>query len=302
MLRPAPVVVAVLMALGIGNRAVAVPPSYQQILLAGSDQLAIIDANDNGILGEDDDCVVHARTDGSHLDVFGRQSSSASNRMALCSNPSDLSSNEGHCWGTGSVSSSADVLLNTCDFAGAPFVPFEADFCTSMASCNSDTAPSAATTNQDGSGPLKITAGVVFQTTFITPFESGSGQVCSAGGPTAQITGDDGVTVLRQLVTVQDGSNSYMCAHNVPVELLGGGFVFKTACFPVRNGGADFALENTPDTPFVVIDFSSLPGCGRLTGAPTMTEWGLITLMLALLAFGTWTLGRRPGFSALRLP
>jgi hypothetical protein len=290
----------------------SIPPivlatTTQEILAAGSDMVGVIDANNNGTLNEDDDCVVHARVNpnGSSLDVFGRQDPSAPDRMLLCTNPNDLADNEGHCSGDGSVSSdSAEATLDGCQFSAGPFVPMRADFCSSLTSCLAKSAPLRVRGQAAASSPPRLTAGVVFQTLFTTPVRSGSGQICSAGGPAVEITGDDGVKVLFAIVPFPDAQNpTHMCVHNVPVQLTAGGKVLRTVCFPVRNGMTDFALGSTPDDPFAIIAFDSLPPCGPRAEAPSMSEWGLIVLTLGLLAVGTWVRGRRGTFyESLPLP
>jgi len=305
MLRAAALAVVVLV--GFGTYPLTVFASSTQILAAGSDMLAVIDANDNGMLNEPDDCVVHAQAsaNGLILDVFGRQNPMASNRMLLCTNPSNLMANEGHCFGSGSVGSdNAQVKLDDCQFSGGPFVPMVADFCSSASSCLATSAPISAAGQVAGSPPPQLTAGLVFQTLFNTPLRSGSGRVCSAGGPAAEVTGDDGVKVLFALVPFPDAQNpTHMCVHNVPVQLAVGGKVLRTVCFPVRNGMTDFALSSAPEAPFAIIPFASLPACGSRTGAPSMSEWGLMVLTLGLLAVGSWLPGRRRAFyESLPLP
>jgi hypothetical protein len=278
----------------------------EAILAAGDDKLGVIDANDNGVINEDDDCVVHASTDGGGgLLITGRQNSDAPDRMRLCTNQNDLAENEGHCFGSGMGGpDSAEASLEDCEFAGGPFVPMLAQFCSSLSSCLSAQTATGAAGRAAGAAPPHLTAGAVFQTLFVTPFRSGSGQLCNAGGPAVQITGDDNVTVLRELVPFPDASNpTHMCVHNVPVQLTFGGKVLRTVCFPVRNNAVDLALETDSENPFAIIDLTGLPGCGGRTAAPTMSEWGLILLLGTLLAVGTWGLGRRRGFyQSLPLP
>jgi hypothetical protein len=296
MLRRAVWVVAALIACGFSQKALATPAA--NIRAAGNAQLLIIDANQNGMLGDADDCIVGATANGSNLTIRGTQSTSASTRLVLCSDPGNTSKDHGSCWGSGFVSADfAEADIANCDYAGAPFVPISAEFCMSLDSCLSDSsfAHSAGAAGQ-AEGPVSITAGAVFQTTFTTPLRSGFGQICNAGGPTAQITGDDGITVLRELRPFPNGdSPTHMCVDNVPVQLLLGGKVFRTACFPV-NSDMTTPLTVEDGAPFVVIDFNTLAGCGAVRGAPTMSEWGLIALMAGLLATGTWALGRRRSF------
>jgi hypothetical protein len=294
--------VAVLVVLGFGRGALAT--ESDPIKAAGNDKLVVIDANQNGMLDEPDDCVVSANTDGESLRVRGTQSTGATSRLLLCSDPEYPGKDHGDCWGDGFVGSDfAQANLGSCDFGSAPFVPMSASFCASLGSCLSDSHMSLATGSAgQAAGPIPLTAGVVFQTLFEPVQRSGFGQVCNAGGPAAQITGDDGVTVLRELRPFPNSqSPTHMCVDDVPVQLLLGGKVMRTACFPVSNGMTPLSVGD--GDPFAIIDFTALAGCAGGKGAPTMSEWGLIALMAGLLAIGTWTLGRRRSFyESLPLP
>jgi hypothetical protein len=289
MLRSAGLVVAMLV-LVVGGQAGTGAASQQDLLVSGKSTIAMIDADNDGGF-DDDDCFLSAKmdADGSNLATAGEQPSGP-DKLRVC---------DGGCTGSGLASMDfLEVMLNTCEFAAGPFVPMLADFCTSASSCESSTAMTAGVGRPAGAEPLNIVAGTVFRT-FFGPQNVGGGQVCSAGGPTAQITGEDGVTVLRSLLPLTIGDDSFLCASQVPVQLVSGPFVFRTACFPVRNGAADLALSGTPDAPFAVIPFDSLAACsGRGAPAPTVSEWGLIGLMMALLAAGTWLLARRSSFAA----
>jgi hypothetical protein len=283
--------VAAVMSIVLGQLVVAAQPP-QNILVARNADLAIIDANDNGALGDEDDCILNAtvRSDGSNLVIRGTQGWGP-NSLLVCS---------GKCYGSAYLgSTSGEVEIRACDYSHPPFVPLLADFCPNLAQClENDNNSSLATGGTAGVPPtLVVTAGTIMRE--MTEVNAGSGRVCSAGGPAVEITGDDGVTVLRELVPFPDGN--HMCVRNVPFELVQGGFVFRTACFPVEDGKAEFSLSDEPEQVLVLIDFDRLPPCA-LRGAPTMSEWGLIVLVAALLGFGTWALSRRRSFYAMRLP
>jgi hypothetical protein len=277
------VVFAVLLSLGAGAE---MPP--EDLLVANNSEIAFIDANDNG-MRDSDDCMLNAtmKSDGSDLIINGTQTDTP-NKLVVCS---------GMCYGSAFRSSDyAEVGIESCQYAGGPFVPLLADFCDSDECTSSDTAHSGTAA---GNGPLLIRSGAIFRTFFGLEL-AGSGVVCNAGGPAAQIVDFDGRTVLRDLVPFPDALNpTHMCANNVPVQLVSGGFVLRTACFPVKDGASPLALSGDPDNPLAIIDFENLASCpGRASRAPTASEWGLFALVLSLLVGGTWMLSRRARFAA----
>jgi hypothetical protein len=259
------------------------------ITVAGSQQIAVIDANNNGMLNEGDDCIFMAEStpNGSDLVVTGMQDSGP-NQLRACT---------GSCFGSGFVSSDfGQVSLDTCEFASPPFVPLLAEFCSTLQSCTSESSPTVlAQPAGNGGGPVDLTAGALFRT--MTGDRAGFGQVCNAGGPAVEVTGDDGVKVLRELFPLPPDDPTHLCAANVPVELQMGGMVDKTACFPVMNGVADFAFLDSPEAPFARISFNLLPACGATEGVPTTSELGLGLVLAALLVIGVRALARRRGFS-----
>jgi hypothetical protein len=293
MLRLAVLVVAVLVEVGLTGRAMAGAP--KPILAAGNGTLASIDMNDNGVPDESGDCNIFAtaQADGSGLVITGEQLTGDKARPC-----------EGQCFGSGFVSPGGggfgEAIINSCDYAGAPFVPLLADFCSSLSSCLSGN-PTATGGGPAGFSAPVLTAGAIFRVT--QSFRAGFGQLCSAGGPAAEITGEDGVKVLRNFFPYPDAQNAtHMCVSNVPVQVESmDGFVFKTACVPVSDGFTPLAFAG--EEPFAIIPFVGLLPCGEVRGAPTANEWGLISLMAALLGLGVWGLGRRRSFSAgLPLP
>lgn len=257
------------------------------ITVAGQQNIAVIDANENGILDEEEDCVFRARAEisGFGLVISGIQDEGP-NQLRACT---------GDCTGSGFMSADfGEVLLDDCEFAFAPFVPLRADFCSSLANCQN--APAIAQPAGFDGAPVVLRAGSIFRT--LTSFNAGFGQLCSAGGPAVEITGEDGVKVLRELFPFPPGNPTHMCVSNVPVQLESNDqFVNKTACFPVNGGVADFAFLGSPEEPFARIAFEALPACGATAGVPTTSQLGLIVLLLGLLLFGVRTLSRRPGFA-----
>jgi hypothetical protein len=295
MLRLAVLVVAVLMQLGWAGSTLAA--EVLDVEAAGNRNLASIDMNDNGIPDEEEDCNLSATSgaDGSNLMIKGTQESG--NKARPCSE-------DGTCYGSGFVSNGfGEAIINSCDYASLPFVPLVADFCETLPSCLAASATSGQSAGQP-SGPVNIAAGTILR--LEQGFRAGSGQLCSAGGPAVEVTGDDGVTVLRNLYPYPSEENAtHMCVDNVPVQVVMGGnsdpFVNKTVCFPVNDGVTPLAMSG--QDPFAIIRFVDLAPCGAGTRpVPTASEWGLMALIATLLGFGAWTLGRRRGFAGLPLP
>lgn len=286
MLRLAAVGMGAVLLVGAGLPGRVDAGSKVPITVAGQQIIAIIDANDNGELDEDD-CTFRARseTNGANLTIEGTQDDGP-NLLRACT---------GKCYGSGFVSAGfGEAMLESCQFAHPPFVPLRADFCSSLSSCQN--APSVAQPAGNGSGPLVLRAGSIFRTS--TSFNAGFGQLCSAGGPAVEITGDDGVKVLRELFPFPPGNPTHMCVSNVPVQLESNDqFVNRTACFPVSGGVADFAFLGSEGEPFARVTFEALPACGATAGVPTTSQLGLAVLLLALLLFGVRTLSRRRGFA-----
>lgn len=76
-----------------------------------------------------------------------------------------------------------------------------------------------------------------------------------------------------------------------------GGRFCLDAYVPIRTDHTIDVMPDGADVPSAVVDLDNLPNCptGR-NAAPTMTEWGIIGLIVALLVLGTWTIARRPSF------
>lgn len=305
MLRRAAMAVAVLVAVGCGERALA--QTSQDVLVAGNPKIAVIDANQNGVLNEPDDCVFTAQASPSDsattsgiaeagLQITGTQNPGP-NLLRPCT---------GSCFGDSFLSSDfVGVQLNSCEFASPFWSQIEADFCSTAARCRQGMSAASSqaggrAAGLDGGGPLSVVAGELFRA---STGPAGFGRVCRAGGLAVQINDDSGMTVLRDLFAFPNTQNpTHLCVNDFPVQLDSTGmFVLRTACFPIANGRADVALSGNPTAPIVTIDFSNLISCSTGT-APTMSQWGLMALMLGLLGSGVWALGRRRGFASLPLP
>lgn len=299
MLRLAVLGVAVLVQMGVASNAFAGTP--QDVLAAGRTTIASIDADGDGVPDEPEDCNLSAQVvpngNSGALLITGQQDVPPSDKLRPC---------RGVCGGSGFVSSDfAEAQLNGCDYAHPPAVPLLADFCSTLEICTSSSAISAGTGKPAGSGggPVVLRAGAIFR--VANGFRAGFGQLCLAGGPAAEITTDNGTTVLRQLFPYPNAQNpTHMCVNNVPVQTgHPSDYELKTACFPVDNGATPLALSGSPEEPFAIIDLEQLFPCGAVRGAPSVNEWGLIALAASLLAFGVWALGRRRAFAAgLPLP
>ena len=264
----------------------------QDILVANNSEIAFIDADNDGNRSADD-CFLSAsiQSNGQGLMIVGTQTDTP-DKLKVC---------DGNCYGSGFASSDfVEASLDSCEYSHGPFVPMFADFCDGPECTSSDFAHAFGVGRPAGaSGPIDLQSGAVFRNSA-GPELAGSGIVCSAGGPAAQIVDFDGVTVVRNLVPYPAaGEPTHLCADNVPVQLVSGPIVFRKACFPVKNGSSDIALSGSPGSPFATIDFDTLAACnGRGARAPMASEWGLIGLMLTLLLGGTWLLARRQRFAA----
>ncbi|MDX2170903.1 MAG: hypothetical protein SF182_27795 [Deltaproteobacteria bacterium] len=291
MMRTAAMALVVGASLTLARVAVAQP---QQLLVAGSSEVAFIDADDDG--KDSDDCTFGATVGNSgEVEVIGSQPDGP-NKLVPCT---------GNCAGDGFVSSDfLEITFDDCSYSDYPFVPTTASFCNTIASCMpSSSAHSGSGAGAGASGPLKLVSGLITQPG--NPAGTGFGNVCAAGGPAAKVTVGqseaDGVTMLKELAPYPNPSSpTHLCVPDFPVQLVSGGFVLRPACFPVRpNLVADIALSGSPSAPFAFIDFGALPGCNGGARAPTTSEAGLAALCVALLFGGTWMLARRRSFAGV---
>ena len=219
----------------------------QNILVANNSEIAFIDADNDGNRSADD-CFLSAQiqTNGQGLKIIGTQESGP-DELVVCS---------GDCYGSGFASSSfIEASITSCQYSHSPFVPMFADFCDEP-SCTS-TATTGDVGSPAGNTPLELQSGALFRASSGL---AGSGIVCTAGGPAAQIVDDEGTTVLRNLFPLSTGGNgaTHMCASNIPVQLVSGPIVFRMGCFPVAGDTSAFALSGTPGFPFAFIDFGHL--------------------------------------------
>jgi hypothetical protein len=130
-----------------------------------------------------------------------------------------------------------------------------------------------------------------------TPIEETAGaMICSNGGPAVIVRTTDGTTVLFALEFYPDAANpTYLKAPNIPISNAMGQTVFVDGYIPVTPDRKITVTVGTGD-PVVEIALDELQPCGG-PAVPTMNEWGLIALMVALLAGGVWVLRRRRSFA-----
>lgn len=286
MIRAGAIVVVLAALLSVGGWSGA--QMAEDLLVANNSEIAFVDADNDGNRSADD-CYFGATMtpDGSFLMINGTQTE----------NPNQLRACTGPCYGNALASAGyAEVAIGNCDFGGD--LPVVGSFCDGPSCTSSEdaTAGEGAQGDTAGTAPINLRSGAIFGFGGVL---KGSGVVCSAGGPAAQITDDGGNTVLRELTPFPNAQNpTHMCVANIPVELASGGIVLRMGCFPVAGGVSPLALSGSPEAPVAQIDFENLASCaGRGTRAPTVSEWGLIGLVLGLLVGGTWMLARRPRFA-----
>ena len=169
---------------------------------------------------------------------------------------------------------------------------------------SSDSSPSpspAVEEGLNGNGVFMPLALEVVSTRLVGGQREVSGNLCSAGGPAAEVTTSDGVRMLVSLSFTEDaGGQDYLCAPSLPMRppTFGPNVLFIDGYVPItEDRKIQVALENDGIEEVAEIDLNALPACGGDFAVPTSTEWGLILLMAVLLAAGVWTLSRRQSFS-----
>jgi len=125
--------------------------------------------------------------------------------------------------------------------------------------------------------------------------ETAAINLCSANGP-AGLFKLVGATLLVPFSFYPNAdSPTHLKMPNFPFALVAGGTALLDVYLPVTGHKIIAALEGD-DAPFAVVDFDALAGCAARHAAPTLTEAGLIALIVLLLAFECWRLGRRASF------
>lgn len=128
----------------------------------------------------------------------------------------------------------------------------------------------------------------------------GSGFICNSNGAAAQVKLANGVTMVVGLGMETPG---YLRVPGVPFQKADlSGKLFLDVFIPKTDGTVTFALQSDPTHPFIDVPLSGELCLGR-TAAPTLSEWKLIVLALALTVVGSWMIARRPAFyEALPVP
>jgi len=282
------------MLLTVASRAVAGVPD--PILVSGQTNNIIIDANNNGIIGDSGDCILSSTLLGGAWMSQATQGSSP-NPLRMCTGP---------CYGSLFFSvEEAFWTINSCNWTrppGGPFVPAGIV----MSSSPSTPSPSPTIFAQGNAvTPVVARFGQLTYPFFEPAIDAGSAFVCNDNGPAVQVKTIHGLTVVQSFKFVTSGNIRYACL-TLPFERqdLVHENVLLDSCTPVREDGTiDLALQSAPDVPLQVTDLNALSSCGGGLAAPTIGQLGLVLLLLGLLGVGTMTLSRRRGFAeGLPLP
>lgn len=249
----------------------AVPTN--NILVSGQADMAIIDKDGNG--PDAQDCIFRANTDVSgNFMVMPSQGSNLPLLRACTGNYG------GNVDPTFPTDTSVSGIFTSSGIVGGANVPYSFDGLFAPQGGGAGSGGAAAPDPR-----------------FVTRLElsdGSSGRVCDGN---AQVTLANGLPLL---VSIDMDTPGFVRVRNVPFEKADfSGFVLKDVFVPKVGGVVTFSLSNDPTT--ILIALLLTGSCGR--GAPTLSAGGLIVLAMALLAGGTWLLGRRQRFyEALPLP
>ena len=120
--------------------------------------------------------------------------------------------------------------------------------------------------------------------------------LCSLNGPAGVFTFPSTSILIQFSYFIDDMNRTFLKLPKFPYG-QGTGFTMLDAYIPLLGHKIIASLDGDPDHPLATIDFDALPQCaGRHTMAPTMTEVGLMALLVLLLVAGSWHLGRRATF------
>jgi hypothetical protein len=287
MLRIAAAVVVGVLLIGF-SAAYAGMPEPLPVKVNGSEDIAVIDADDDGQFDEDSDCVFRASVENSDLTITPMQDEGSSTRLRVCDGP---------CMGNAGASLDfIEIVINQCDWdspPGGPFVP--ADLLVGRNLLSSSSGVSGGGTASGNGQVIQLVEGRLIYPFLPFDSDAGDGFLCNLNGPAATVRLRNGVRVVRDLVPFpSNGTPTHLCV-TIPFELLGGGFVLRKICFPFNpDGNTDISVG---DESVAFLSFSGLRQCGAgALAAPSMTSAGLVALLMVLLAVGIWGLGRRRGF------
>jgi hypothetical protein len=272
MMKKSSLVAALLLTLGTA-------PSWAQptpLLVSGQQTIAILDTNMDGMPDEEDDCSFEASLNGANLLI----ESTLGAGVALQGCTGDY---------MGTASANGGIGIN---FTSAPGVvggvqlPTKATFFSGGGggggAGNSVMTLDRATIELEDGTPAEETAG---------------GSICTQGGPAVIVRATDGTTMLFPLELFPSASApSYLKAPRIPLADSTGEKMFVDGYIPVTPEGKITVMREGATTSIVEIDLADLDPCGG-PGVPTMNEFGLIALMLGLLAGGVLVLRRRPAFA-----
>lgn len=125
----------------------------------------------------------------------------------------------------------------------------------------------------------------------------GTGTMCLAGGNPAVVgSSQGGVPFMREASIYPNSSNpQYLQIGDLPLQ-TNQGHSFFDVYVPITSN-QDMTLEVDPAGPTSLLQIAlpQLPPCSR-SAAPTMSQWTVLGMSLALLVSGTWVLGRREKF------
>lgn len=284
MRRSVALLVGIFGSLNLVTMAAAFPPvtDGMPVLVSGQEVIALIDANGNG--PDPADCRFMASLHGEVLTIMTHQD--AGSPMLEACEYSDF---------YGLATKSFNKMSNFGDviIRGA-MGPMGTPGSLPLMAMWVDETP-----NPSATAPLRFDSpNDKISITFPQPNGTdGSGALfCNAGGPAARVDIAGAPSMLWPLSFIDKGGIRYLCIPNLPLRAyqVGVGWIngLYNAYIPAT---ADNRITATSDTALLgEIDFDTLPGCAV---APAASVWGLIAVVLTLLAIGTWTLSRRPGFA-----
>lgn len=259
----------------------------------------LVDVDLNGDGPGPGDCDYRARLDlsGGALAVISTQNPPvATQRILGCDGETDGSASFGSSGGNDAI-----AITTTSSTYAPPSMPMPPPGTTSpiiLPGLLQFTQASAA-----AAGQLSMAGSVAFpvnvnQLTIRVPADGPVNEVitaCDASGP-AGIFNVGGTAVLVSFsFFTSGGGNTFVEVPSSPFR-RSDGIALLDVFIPVLGHKIIAALEDDQEHPLAVVDFDALAPCGGRSTAPTMTEAGLIGLLLLLLAAGMWHLGRRPMF------
>lgn len=259
--------------------------------MSGSSNLALIDDGD-GVPETGEDCILMGTlSTGSGNLAFTTTQNNVTN-IRICPGGAAMSGTsncDANACGDDDSSNFADAAITSSTFGGSS-IPFYVEFVDETK------------THGDGK-PLQMNdlLDAVYAGEQSGPFTNpdGIGRFCRIGKSLAvQLTLFHNPSVILPTSYYPSAqSPEYLCIENIPFQV---GYtstrVLRNLYVPVTsdrhltvgaNGVADLLID---------IDLDEVPACAGRADAPAVTEWGLMAIVLVLLAVETWFLGRRRSF------